>query len=108
MDENFIKKEFDATKWDEIKPFAKELLERRLNCANCIETLIADASELGEHISEAGALLYIDMTCNTEDTDKKNAFLEFSTNVRPKLSEFSDKLNRKIIDGKYSLIRKAN
>lgn len=98
MDENFIKKEFDATKWDEIKPFAKELLERRLNCANCIETLIADASELGEHISEAGALLYIDMTCNTEDTDKKNAFLEFSTNVRPKLSEFSDKLNRKIID----------
>ena len=34
----------------------------------------------------------------SEDIDKKNAFLEFSTNVRPKLSEFSDKLNRKIID----------
>ncbi len=69
-----------------------------MNCENCIESLIADASELAEHISEAGALLYIEMTCNTEDINKKNAFLEFTTNVRPKLSEFSDKLNRKIIE----------
>ena len=98
MRESFIPNEFDATKWDQIEPFVKQLLARNLNCSNCIENLIADASELAEHISEAGALLYIDMTCNTEDIEKKNAFLDFSGNVRPKLSEFSDELNRKIID----------
>ena len=38
------------------------------------------------------------MTCDTEDKEKKDEFLRFVENVRPKLSEFSDKLNRRIVD----------
>ena len=56
-----------------------------------------NASELSEHISEKGALLYIGMTCDTENEEKKGAFLDFVENVRPKLSEFSDSLNRRIV-----------
>ena len=95
---SFIDGDFDATQWENIEPYTKDLLERKLTCSGCLETLIKDASTLAEHISEAGALLYIGMTCNTESEEKRDSFLDFSSNVRPKLSEFSDALNRRIVE----------
>ena len=94
----FVSEDFDASAWENIEPYVNDLLERKLTCSKCIETLISDSSNLAEHISETGALLYIGMTCDTENSEKKDEFLKFVENVRPKLSEFSDKLNRRIID----------
>ena len=94
----FVSEDFDASAWENIEPYVNDLLERKLTCSKCIETLISDSSNLAEHISETGALLYIGMTCDTENSEKKDEFLNFVENVRPKLSEFSDKLNRRIID----------
>ncbi len=90
--------EVDATIWENIEPYTSDLLQRELSCSGCLESLIADASELSEHVSEAGALLYIEMTCDTENEDKKVAFLNFVSQVSPKLSEFSDALNRRIVN----------
>ena len=95
---SFISGDFDATQWENIEPFTKNLLERKLTCSVCLETLIKDASTLAEHISEAGALLYIGMTCDTESEEKRGLFLDFVSNVRPNLSEFSDALNRRIVE----------
>ena len=95
---SFISGDFDATQWENIEPFTKNLLERKLTCSVCLETLIKDASTLAEHVSEAGALLYIGMTCDTESEEKRGLFLDFVSNVRPKLSEFSDALNRRIVE----------
>lgn len=96
----FVPDEFDASKWENIEPYVNDLLERKLSSSDCLESLISDSSNLAEHISETGALLYINMTCDTEDERKKNSFLSFVENVRPKLSKFSDELNRRIIDHK--------
>jgi len=97
MGGSFVPDDFDATKWENIEPLSNDLLERKLSCADCLESLISDSSELSEHVSEAGALLYIGMTCDTESEEKKESFLEFMSNIRPKLSEFSDALNRRIV-----------
>ena len=94
----FVPDFFDATIWENIKPLADDLMERELNCSSCIEGLISDSSELAEHISETGALLYIGMTCDTESEEKRESFLDFMSNIRPKLSEFSDALNRRIVN----------
>jgi len=96
----FVPDEFDASKWENIEPYVNDLLERKLSSSDCLESLISDSSNLAEHISETGALLYINMTCDTEDERKRNSFLSFVENVRPKLSKFSDELNRRIIDHK--------
>ena len=90
----FIPDDFDASKWENIEPYVNDLLERKLSCSDCLEGLISDSSNLAEHISETGALLYINMTCDTEDEEKRNEFLSFVENIRPKLSKFSDELNR--------------
>lgn len=97
MGGSFVPDGFDATKWENIEPLSNDLLQRKLSCSNCLESLISDSSELAEHISETGALLYIGMTCDTESEEKKSSFLEFMSDIRPKLSEFSDSLNRRIV-----------
>ncbi len=94
----FIPEDFDASSWENIEPYVDDLIQRNLSCSSCLEKLISDSSNLAEHISETGALLYIGMTCDTEDETKKNDFLNFVENVRPKLSKFSDKLNRRIAE----------
>ena len=94
----FVPDDFDASKWENIEPYVNDLLSRELTCSSCLEKAISDSSNLAEHISETGALLYIGMTCDTENEKKKNEFLHFVENVRPKLSEFSDALNRRIAE----------
>ena len=94
---SFVPDDFDASKWENIEPYVNDLLSRELTCSSCLEKAISDSSNLAEHISETGALLYIGMTCDTENEKKKNEFLHFVENVRPKLSEFSDALNLSLI-----------
>ena len=94
----FIPDNFDASKWENIEPYVNDLINRELSCSSCLESLISDSSNLGEHISETGALLYIGMTCDTENENKKYDFLYFVENIRPKLSKFSDALNRRIAE----------
>jgi len=94
----FIPEDFDASSWENVEPYVDDLIQRNLSCSSCLEKLISDSSNLAEHISETGALLYIGMTCDTENETKKNDFLNFVENIRPKLSKFSDKLNRRIAE----------
>ena len=96
MSSNFITEDFDAAQWENIEHYANDLLNRELNCSGCLENLIKDCSTLSEHVSEAGTLLSIAMTCDTEDPGKRQAYLDFIENVQPKLSEFADAFNRRL------------
>ena len=98
MGSGFITEDFDAAQWENIEPYAHDLLNRELNCSGCLETLIKDCSTLAEHISEAGTLLSIAMTCDTESEAKRQAYLDFIENAQPKLSEFGDAFNRRLAD----------
>jgi len=94
----FITEDFDAAQWENIEPYADSLLNRELNCSGCLETLIKDSSTLAEHVSEAGTLLSIAMTCDTESEAKRQSYLDFIENVQPRLSEFADAFNRRLAE----------
>ena len=96
MTSSFVTEDFDASKWENIEPYANDLLTRELTCSGCLERLIKDSSTLAEHVSEAGTLLSIAMTCDTENSSKLQSYLDFVENVQPKLSEFADALNRRL------------
>ncbi len=74
---NFVPADIDATTWDNLQPYYKQLLDREFKCSGCLEQFLLDRSELDAAASEAGSNLYIAMTCNTEDEDAKNSFLKF-------------------------------
>ena len=96
MTSSFVTEDFDASKWENIEHYANDLLTRELTCSGCLERLIKDSSTLAEHVSEAGTLLSIAMTCDTENSSKLQSYLDFVENVQPKLSEFADALNRRL------------
>ena len=97
---NFIHDDIDGASWESIQPYMNDLRDRPHSCSNSLETFIADSSNLSEVISEARARLYIDMTCHTDDEDIQKAWMAFVENVQPKLSEYSDILNRRLIEHK--------
>ena len=88
--------DFNATSWNDLEPVATNLLERTVENADDLESLFKDISDMAEHVSEAGARLYIGMTCDTENEDKQSAFMSFVENIRPKMSEVSNKIDLKI------------
>ncbi len=97
MNREFVPDDLDATNWNNLEQYYVELRDRRLNCVGCIESLIRDESDLSEIISETRAKTYINMTCNTNDKKAQDSWKNFVENIQPKISEFSDLLNKKIL-----------
>ncbi len=95
---SFVPDYLDGSSWESIEPLMNDLRDRKLSCSNCLETFIADRSSLSEVISEARARLYIDMTCHTDDQGIQKSWMQFVENVQPKLSEYSDILNRRLVE----------
>ena len=95
---SFVPDYLDGSSWESIEPLTNDLRDRKLSCSNCLETFIADRSSLSEVISEARARLYIDMTCHTDDEEIQKSWMQFVENVQPKLSEYSDILNRRLVE----------
>ncbi len=94
----FVPATLDATKWANLKPLYDDLLTRELHCKKCLETLIADRSELDAAAMEASSRLYIRMTCRTDDDEANRAYDDFVTNVMPPLKEVSFALDRQIME----------
>ena len=101
MDTNFNLNDVDASKWENIEPYLINLKDREIKSSQCIENLIHDESRLSEIISETRARAYINMTCQTDNKEYQKAWTDFIENIQPKLSEYNDLFNRKIINNKY-------
>jgi len=93
----FVPAILDATQWENLQPLYQALLARPLKCENCLEELLLDRSELDAAANEAQSVLYINMTCHTDDEAAKNAYLHFVEHVEPELKKISFELDKKIV-----------
>ncbi len=98
---DFVPAELDASKWENLEPLYRALLERELKCGGCLEQLLLDRSELDAAVREAHANLYIEMTCHTDDETRKNAYLAFVENVEPELKKISFEIDRRIVSSPH-------
>ncbi|HYE02395.1 MAG TPA: M3 family oligoendopeptidase [Phycisphaerales bacterium] len=99
---DFVPANLDATSWEELRPLYEQLLARPLNSAEDLERLLLDRSELDAAASEAGSILYINMTCRTDDPATTRAYLDFVENVQPRLKETGFELDRKIVQSPHA------
>jgi len=96
-----IPTDFDATNWNNLQPLYDELRGRVLKCAGCLEQLILDVSEIDSAVDEAGANLYINMTCHTDDEGHKNAYLGFVENIVPKVKQARFEIDQRIASSPF-------
>ncbi len=92
----------DATNWDSIEPIYKEFLEREINSAEELESWLLELGQFDAYVGETGSMLYVEMTCDTENEEVKQAYLDFVDQVQPELAKMGDLLNRKLAESPHA------
>ncbi len=95
---DFVPADIDASRWPNVEPLFEELATRQVSSREEFERWLLDRSELEAACSEAGARLYIDMTCNTEDEALEQKYLAFVREVEPKLKPAGFRLDRRQVE----------
>ena len=92
----------DATKWSNIEPYYQDFLNQEIDSAETLEAWLLELGKFGAYVGETGAMLYVEMTCDTENDEIKQAYLDFVENVQPELSKIGDLLNRKLAESPFA------
>ena len=92
----------DAKQWDELQPIYQEFLDREIVSADALESWLLELGQFDAYVGETGSMLYVDMTCDTENEEVKQAYLDFVEQVQPELAKVGDSLNRKLAESPYA------
>lgn len=91
----------DAARWPGLEPLYRELVDRSLASAGDLEALIRDRSDLDAAAAEAGSMLYINMTCHTDNAAHNKAYLDHIQTVQPNLKDVGFELDKKITGSSF-------
>ena len=92
----------DAKQWDELQPIYQEFLDREIVSADALESWLLELGQFDAYVGETGSMLYVDMTCDAENEEVKQAYLDFVEQVQPELAKVGDSLNRKLAESPYA------
>ncbi len=92
----------DATNWSELEPYYQDFLNRDVDSAEKLESWLLELGRFDAYVGETGSMLYVNMTCDTENEEIKQAYLDFVENVEPELAKVGDLLNRKLAGSQYA------
>lgn len=98
---HFLPAGFTVTTWDTLEPYFTDLRDRTIGSAEDLKQWLKDASELEAVISEDACWRQIRMTCDTENKQLEEAFNFFMMEIQPKIQEWSDLLNRKLVENPF-------
>ncbi len=98
---NFIKDDIIINSKEDIIPYLEDLKNRAINSVDDLKKWWADRSETDAFLEEDMAWRYIKMSCNTSDEKLSDSFNFFVKEIEPVVSEYSDVLDKKLINSKY-------
>lgn len=84
--------------WEELRPFFTELEGRTLEDGEGAARWLADLSELLSAIWEERSIRYIRMTCDTANREHEERYLQFVTEIEPRVKLALQELMRKFVE----------
>ncbi len=83
----FVPEGINLGDWEAVRPLFDKLEARLREVASSqeLEAWLIELGELQAALEEEGARRYIAMTCDTDDTEAEQAYLDFVENVEPKI-----------------------
>ena len=93
----FVPADIDFSNVQEICALYQELLKFSINSSETMETFISHWSELDSAISEYGSVLYIKMTCQTDDKSRSEAYKHLTQEILPAIKPFDFELKKKLV-----------
>jgi oligoendopeptidase F len=100
MSEDFSN--IDASDWSQLEPIYQDFINREINSTQELESWLIELGLFDAYVSETGSMLYVNMTCDTENEEIKQAYLDFVENVEPELAKIGDILNRKFAENEFA------
>ncbi len=100
----FVPQGVDLTDVDTVVALYNHLCEHQINSSKQLETFLLDRSELDAALGQYESILYIRMTCQTDDQDRAEAYKKFVETVIPAVKPLADKLDRKYVDAAKSFV----
>jgi oligoendopeptidase F len=94
----FLPEQIDLTHADNVTAQLKMLLDRSLDGPEAFERFLLDRSELEAAIAQQQSILYIQMTCRTDDAGAAGAYKAFIEQVVPAVKPYADQLDRKCLE----------
>lgn len=93
----FVLSHADLTVPEQVRPLYQALVERDIDSREAFEQWILDRSELEAALNQAGTIVYIRMTCQTDDAARARTYQHFIETIRPMAKIFEDQLNKKYL-----------
>ena len=78
----------------------EKLETKPINSAQELEHWLLERSELDAALSQAGSILYIRMTCQTDDPKIAGAYTKFVETIPPAIKPINDRLNHKYVSAR--------
>jgi oligoendopeptidase F len=94
---HFVPGDIDLTETVEVSALYQKLAEKPINSWADMEAFLADWSELESVVSEHAVVLYIRMTCQTDDLVRSEAFRHFTQQVLPAIKPLEHRLETKLV-----------
>jgi oligoendopeptidase F len=94
----FVPCDVDLSDVGQIAMLYNKLYERDITSVEQLESFLLDRSELDAVLGQHEAVLYIQMTCQTDDPTRAKAYKEFVETILPEVKVLADKLNRNYLD----------
>ncbi|MCK5082690.1 MAG: M3 family oligoendopeptidase, partial [Candidatus Omnitrophica bacterium] len=81
----------------QIEPIYERLLAEEIGSPEALERWILNRSELEAALDQQGSMLYIRMTCQTDDAARVQSYTDFLETIVPATKVFEDRLNTKYL-----------
>ena len=94
----FLPEDARLTRAETVRFFFEKLMERAIHSCEELEQWLLDRSELEAALNQEGTILYIRMTCQTDDQALAKAYADFVENVMPVAKAFENDLNKKCVN----------
>ena len=98
QERRFVPDDACLTEKEQLVALYQKLLAREVSSAAQLENWLLDISELGAAVDQESSVLYIRMTCQTDDEERSKAYKDFIEKVVPAVMPLGDKINRRYLD----------
>ena len=98
----FVPETADLEQKEQVIGLYRKLLDREIDSREELEQWVLDRSELEAALDQTGTVLYIRMTCQTDDEARAEAYQQFIEIIVPEVKPLDDQLNRKYLEARKS------
>ncbi len=96
----FLPDDFQVQSWAQIEPYVEDLLDQLgdIQDADELTQWLLRWDELEVVVDEEGTRRYIRMTCQTDDEDAEQAYMDYVENLKPKLKQARQSLRERFVE----------